>query len=605
MGASEPRRGDQVGRESLSRAARVVPRVPTFAVDRGFWYHIPDSLEDRVRIGTIVRVPLSGRRVRGYVVEVGSAEGRGSLKPIQSVSGDYGVFGPEMLASLEWAAGHYIAPLGAVLDRAAPPNLPRASRRADFGAVPVPDASEILSEIARRSANGGEPGLTAVVARRRAGWISGVGPVLGRGRSALVVVATVVEAERLQDEARALYGARAILAAGDDRALTEAWTAARQPGCLLIGTPRTATWEIPDLALAVVVEEGRRAMKDRQTPTIHVRDLLLRRFGPERFSVVFIGPTPTVEVMAARADIVRDGPRAWSLVEVVDRRQDPPGSGHLAEATIAGLRGALANGWRALVFTHRRVGDESMRCTNCRAVRTCPRCGSRMSRESICRRCGLESRVCRYCGGERFEAMGTIPERLVESLNRSLGKGTAAVMGDDARVAVGTERDLAGGDAYELIVVADTDGLALGHNYRSEEEALRVLARLGNLVDAGPGHRLVLQTSMPDAPLIATMRRGDPIPYLEEILARRFRDHLPPAGEMIAVEVRGDVDPEKAHLELVETGATILGPADTTDGRRWLIQGDLDQARPELREVVARWRERGLTVRVDADPIDL
>src|SRR5690606_16350233 len=63
-------RRHQVGGGSLTlRAVRVVPNVPSFSVDGGFWYSVPESIE--VVVGSQVRVPLSGRRVRGWVVEVG------------------------------------------------------------------------------------------------------------------------------------------------------------------------------------------------------------------------------------------------------------------------------------------------------------------------------------------------------------------------------------------------------------------------------------------------------------------------------------------------------------------------------------------------------
>ena len=45
------------------RVVRVLPDVP--AIDRTFDYSVPDALGDRVRVGTMVRVPLSGRRGRG------------------------------------------------------------------------------------------------------------------------------------------------------------------------------------------------------------------------------------------------------------------------------------------------------------------------------------------------------------------------------------------------------------------------------------------------------------------------------------------------------------------------------------------------------------
>ena len=69
---------------------------------------------------------------------------------------------------------------------------------------------------------------------------------------------------------------------------------------------------------------------------------------------MFIGPTPSLEVIAAGAEVTRAGPRAWPLVEVVDRREDPPGAGFLSERTIAALRAVPRRA--PLVCLHTRQG---------------------------------------------------------------------------------------------------------------------------------------------------------------------------------------------------------------------------------------------------------
>src|SRR5258705_14021789 len=50
----------------VPRVCRVAPDVT--AVERVFDYLVPDPLAPLVRVGAIVRVPLHGRRVRGWVV---------------------------------------------------------------------------------------------------------------------------------------------------------------------------------------------------------------------------------------------------------------------------------------------------------------------------------------------------------------------------------------------------------------------------------------------------------------------------------------------------------------------------------------------------------
>jgi len=106
----------------------VVPDIPTFAVDNGFSYRVPPALLDQVMVGSVVRVPLAGRRVRGYVVGLETedeASGARKLREVRSVSSTVPVFTEAMLPSLRWAAAHYVAPLAVVLAKSAPPNLPK------------------------------------------------------------------------------------------------------------------------------------------------------------------------------------------------------------------------------------------------------------------------------------------------------------------------------------------------------------------------------------------------------------------------------------------------------------------------------------------------
>lgn len=589
----------------MNRAARVVPDVATFAVDEGFWYTIPDHLDPDLEIGSIVRVPLSGRRVRGWVVEI-ALERAGKLKEIAGISGSVPVFDDALLNALLWTARHYVAPVSTLLGRASPPNLPRQIPKAP----PVPEVekgSHPLSDVVAKSAAGDRSPVVALVGNwHRPGWIDQLGPVLVSGRSVLVVAASVAEVRQLAETSDGLWGELIVAVDGeDDKSDTAAWQAAQSPPRIVIGTPKTAVWRVADLGLAIVLEEGRRAMKDRQTPTVHVREVMRTRSRLEGFNLAFYGPTPSVELLSAGAEVLHEGNRAWPLVEVVDRSEDQPGSGFLAERTVAAIGATAMARRRVFVFTHRRVGYASMRCTRCRTLRTCSKCGSRVGRVDKCPRCDAAIGPCVSCGASEFEEMGSIPERLVSEIDRRLGRGTAQVHPADGLVSVGTERDLAGLPLVNLAVAADVDGMLMGSGYRTTEEALRQLARLALAVGESRGARLMMQTSRADSLLVTTMRRGNPIPYLERVLVERAREGAPPASDMIAVEVRGQV-PESAGSDLATLdGALTMGPMNIPDGKRWLLTGKLGTARLELREVVGRWRDGGATVRIDADPIDV
>lgn len=591
----------------MTRAARVVPDVASFSVDGGFWYSLPPHLEPDISVGSIVRVPLSGRRVRGWVVEIGESESS-RLKDIAAVSGSSPVFHQRLLQSLIWAARHYVAPVSVLLSRATPPNLPRKHTPPRSVDLRGPGSEHPIGQLAMRSADGARSPITSYVGPWLGSpWIEPLGTVLAAGRSVLVVAASRAEVDVVGVEAKRLWGELAVTIAGEDAAAdTAGWEAAQVAPRLVIGTPKTATWQINRLALVVVLEESRRAMKDRQTPTLHVRDVVATRARVEGFNLGFLGPTPGVELLASGAEMVKVGNRAWGLVEVVDRSEENLGDGYLSPRVVAGLKATIERGERCFVFTHRRVGAAATRCASCRSLRTCSSCGRRLGRVAECPSCSTPAGPCATCGATEFEELGTIPERLLSEVERKVGRDVAAVAPAAAPIVIGTERDLAGLERVALAVAADLDGMLVGAGYRTEEEALRQLARVASKVKAARGTRLMLQTTRPDSSLIAAMRRGDPMPYLEQVLVGRAREGFPPSSSMLAIELRGTVPDDTAkQIEELGDDHITLGPMAVDGGQRWLLTGQLDRVRDRLRPQVGKWRDLGVVVRIDADPIDV
>ena len=600
-------------------AARVVPAVPTFAVDNGFWYSIPTSQESMVGVGSMVRIPLGGRKVRGYVVEVGRRE-PGRLRPITAVSMEAKTFDPSLLIALNWAAHHYVAPVSVMLDRSAPPNLAKRANLAEKaslaesahsdGVGPVEDAHHPLAAWARGAAAGKRQPSIAYVARWwDMDWVPVLaGPALRAGRSALVIAATGDEVELLAEAVRAWAPANLIVVSPDasDAETTAAWAAAQNGQKMIVGTPRVGSWQIHDLALVAVVEEGRRAMKDRQTPTVAVRDLMRTRALVGGHQLCFVGPTPSLETLAGGSSVVRAARRPWAPVEVVDRRDEPPIAGVVGQVAMSAIRAVAARGGRVFVFAHRRGYAPAARCERCRTLRRCPNCGSRPETSPLCPRCGAQLGPCSACGHDRFVPLGAGVGRVIEELRRSLD-GQVAQAPADVPIQVGSEADLAGQPRLDLAVAVDPDGLVLGTHFRAAEEALRVLARLAGKVD-GRGARCLLQTSLPDHPVFAALRKGDPLPFLESEREVRAEFGFPPSGELIILEARGVLpDGSDVWVKEAAVGATVLGPAARGAGAvRWLIQGpDLRTVRNQLRPLVQRWRDSGVAVRVDVDPIEL
>jgi len=584
---------------SDSSAVRVLPAVPSFSVDTGFWYSVGKSLGE-IATGSVVRVPLGGRRVRGYVVETGAE--REGLREVRAISGAAPIFDQQLLDALVWAAHYYVTPLSVMLERAAPPNLPTTvqhPRSADAaGAGAFDDLARSALERRRH------PPVAWVDSRIPFEDLADLGRRLSSaGGSVLIVVPTGSEAEAIGARLGAVDEVVVVTPDLDQKSVTRAWASVSQSGGVVVGTPRVASWMVRKPAVFVAVEEGRRAMKERQTPTISVRDLLRARSIREQCPTLFLGPTPSVELLGSGAEVRRAGGRAWPLVEVVDTRSEPPGRELLSETAKQALRSILRRGGRSFIYAHRHGYAPASRCVSCKELRRCPRCGARPDQGDACKRCGEPLGGCTACGGRRFEPLGAGVGRVEAEIRRFIDPDKVAIAPGGAPVLVGTERDLADLDQMDLVVLVDADGLIFSSHYRAAEEALRIGARLASRLVWGSGRRLLVQTQVPSHPVILALRRADPVPFLHEELTIREEHGYPPAGDMILLSVKG---PSASLEELRLPEASVMGPVDAADGLRWLIQGrDLGPAKQALRTLIQKWRDADLTVRIDVDPIDL
>ncbi|HLY82273.1 MAG TPA: hypothetical protein VKQ71_04765, partial [Acidimicrobiales bacterium] len=100
-----------------ARVVRVLPDVA--AISKEFDYLVPEGLAGEVRIGTMVRIDLHGRRVGGWVVADGVTPPPAvTLRPLAKVTG----WGPpaDVVDLTAWAAWRWAGPRSAFLKTASP-----------------------------------------------------------------------------------------------------------------------------------------------------------------------------------------------------------------------------------------------------------------------------------------------------------------------------------------------------------------------------------------------------------------------------------------------------------------------------------------------------
>lgn len=612
MGGDEPRRRSQVGARSLNvgslsiestraetpsadppRVVRVLPDEP--AIDKTFDYLVPAELGDEVRVGTMVRIALHGRRVGGWVVEDGVEPPSGvELKPIAKVTG-WGP-APDLLGMAWWAAWRWAGRPASLLRTASPPRAVRTLAAPRRRLSPLPEPGEPLARAAF-DCGPDDRGCTVLRLPPAADTYDVALAAAERG-NALILAPSVAGARHL--------GIR-LRRAGVEVALhPDDWATARS-GATVVGA-RAAAWApVADLAAVLVLDEHDEVYQEERTPTWHARDVAVERARRADVPAVLVSPMPTLEAMhvARLLTASRSQERAgWPVLQVVDRRRDDMGRlGLYSEALVTQLRAAD----RAVCVLNRTGRSRLLACRSCGDLARCDACGSAVHQTDEgglrCHRCAAERPVvCHECGSTAFKNLRVGVSRAREELEALLGEPVVEVTGEtaevgDARVVVGTEAALHKVTNAGLVAFLDFDQELLAPRYRAAEQALTLLVRAGRVV--GPrsgGGRVLIQTRLPKNEVVLTALHADPGRLSDTETARREVLGLPPFCAL--AEVSGQA--AQAFIDRLGSplGVEVDGPLDD----RWRLRAP-DHA--TLADVLAAVDRPPGRLRIAIDPLRL
>lgn len=546
---------------------RVLPDLP--AVDRVFDYAARPGATPPV--GTLVRVPLHGRRVRGWIVEVAddADPAAGDLLPALAVVSAGPP--PPLVELAAWAAWRWAGPRSVLLRAASPPNIvPVETPEPDVGVHPPVEPPVPLPDRERRL-------IVGPAAHDRSRLVASL---LASEGSTLVIAPDGREHERLA-RAVADTGRPVIVVRGDDTAArrTAAWSDARRGAHVVLGGRAAALAPVPDLAAVILLDDADEALAEERTPTWHARELLLERSRRAGAPMTIVTPAPTVEAVAAAGPPVTlpfdAARRGWPVLDVADRRQDPPGLGFLGEALAKALHRAVDGGGRAVCILNRRGRARLLVCRACGEPARCEHCGAAVVEAGDGLACPRgdpgRPRVCATCGATDLRAARPGVRRLGDDLTALLPRARVAVVeggeraGPDADVVVGTEAALhdAGDDAppVRLVAFLDFDQELLAPRLRAAEQALWLLVRAARLLPGRRGEgRILVQTRLPNHEVLTAARTGDPAPLVAAETERRQALAFPPFGGLALLD--GAAPAVEAAATLLRAGLDVLGPVD-------------------------------------------
>ncbi len=576
---------------------------------------MPDGAEDP-EIGSVVAVGLGGRAIRGWVVARVEDPPDATILPIGRIIS----VGPDgdLVALGRFAAERYFGPLRPFLKAASPDRIVRAiapssvlpAHRTVPGGVDAGLRASIESAMAAPFGRGGARVVRTGPADSRLGIVAAAASVVGE-RSLLVLVPEHRDSEILDDRLRRT-GARVTRWPAE-------WPQAAAGPSIVIGTRRAAFARVADLGGIVVLDAHSESYTEERAPTANATVIAAERARRAGVPCLLVSPTPTLELLDRHDSCTLPGAGGWPEIAIIDRTGADLRLGPYDSRLVAALRAALdADGRRRVVCVFNRTGRvRLLSCASCGALQRCEACGAAVgepkrapsgaARSLVCPSCGVARPcVCGACGSMKLRQIRVGVGRVAEEISALVGEPatevTAAtgVIPSDVRILVGTEAVLHKVPSASVVAFIDLDQELLATRFRAAEQAWILLGRAARLLggDSGERHRrIVVQTRLPNEPLLAAARSGDPTRFLDRELVRRRELRLPPAAAL--ARASGD----DAH-RFAAAVASIGGPVEVAPlaDASYLLRAP-DHA--TLLEVLVRARSTGVSCRVSIDPDDV
>ena len=492
-------------------------------------------------------------------------------------------------------------------------------------------------------------------------YLEAVTAALQQGRQALVLVPEISLTAQWLDRFRARFGAdpaewHSELSQAKRR---ETWRAVAQGRAQVVVGARSALFlPYANLGVVIVDEEHDSSYKQEEGVIYNARDMAVALGHIAHLPIVLVSATPSLETVVnveqGRYRLLhlpeRHADAQMPAIAAVDMRKVPPARGRwLSPVVIDAITQTLAEKSQVMLFLNRRGYAPLTLCRTCGHRLQCPNCQAwlvehRYTGRLECHHCGHSipmPRACPSCHTEdSLAACGPGVERIAEEVAQLFPDARAAVMASDtirgpadatAMVRAVTEHKVdiligtqivAKGHHFPLltlVAVVDADLGLGGGDLRASERTYQLLSQVAGRAGRAerPGH-VLLQTYMPEHPVMEALLADDRAGFLQRESEERRAGTWPPFGRLVALIVSGPnaqraegYARDLARTAPHEEGVRVLGPAPAPlallRGRhrfRLLLRA---QRAVNVQAVMRAWLKRstcpnGVRLQVDVDP---
>lgn len=507
-------------------------------VEKCYWY----KSQAEISLGSIVRVLFHGRKVRGWVVDIGE-QLPGDLDPakindiIEFVS-----CGPNSkMIALSFDLAKYYLTSPVVFLRMCSPDV-----KVQGLAEAVIQPKEMRRDLKRD--------VIYVDARenRRELILENI------SKSGSTIIITPDSRMRIADLLRE-HNHKAVIIGVDGKITKEIYQAMNSGNCVVISSRKAIFANLNDLESIIVLDDGFEQLRDERTPKFHSVDVAKIRADKEQCDISVITSVPTVVTHDLHV-IDKRSKNSWPKIHIEDLTKTDPTLGIFTHVMLRDIKKAQELGGDVAFITNNTSMARKLVCSKCENVCTCDNCGHNVGlgdedTQLICEVCKKSrAKICSNCGSTALKKYRKGSKSLSVELEK-LFKGSQIIevektkeitsdLTDSSkrRIYIGTEsifhrREITKNimlfifidfDAYLLRPRSD----AFEQSLISVTRALRILKRSD--LDAP----VLLLTRMPEHEMIKDLLSNDFVAHLSRDLELKKQLGVAPARATAQAKVK-------------------------------------------------------------------
>ncbi len=352
---------------------------------------------------------------------------------------------------------------------------------------------------------------------------------------------------------------------------------------IVVGARSALFSPVPNLGLLIVDEEHESSYKQSdESPSYHARDVAVMRGKLCQAVVVLGSATPSLEsyhnaktgkyaldTLTLRADRA-----TLPRVTIVDMQREfalNKGFTLFSDALLSAIKQRLEIGEQTLLFLNRRGYHSAQMCLKCQHVLQCPHCDTKLTfhlGENLlaCHLCDYhlsppprQCPKCRSDGDFKFKGAGTeMVERALHAIfpqvrtlrmdaDTTRHKGSHELLfkqfkAGKADVLIGTQMIAKGlhFPSVTLVAVLNADGSLQIPDFRGSENIFQLLTQVAGRSGRGSlAGEVIIQTHMPDHPIIALAKEQDYLGFYQTEIETRKLFGYPPFSHLVKLTLSG------------------------------------------------------------------